>query len=94
MWFFNKKKSEVQSLIDEIKNENFDMQSLFSNISNRTNCEALYKHLAKQIHPDKFERRAEKQQKAHNLFSKLQAHRNEYSYMQKLEEEINQFIKD
>lgn len=47
MWFFKKKKSLPQEVIDDIKKEGIDMQALFSNIGNRAKCEQLYKELAK-----------------------------------------------
>lgn len=94
MWFFKKKKALPQEVIDDIKKEDVDMQALFSNIGNRAKCEQLYKELAKKIHPDKFVENEEKSLQAHELFSDLQAHRNEYEYMLVLELKINDFLKN
>lgn len=94
MWFLKKKKTLSQEVIDDIKKEDVDMQALFSNIGNRAKCEQLYKELAKKIHPDKFVENEEKSLKAHELFSDLQAHRNEYEYMLVLELKINDFLKN
>lgn len=49
MWFFKKKKTLSQEVIDDIKKEDVDMQALFSNIGNRAKCEQLYKELAKKF---------------------------------------------
>ena len=70
------------------------MQALFSNIGNRAKCEQLYKKIEKKIHPDKFVENEEKSLKAYELFSDLQAHRNEYEYMLVLELKINEFLKN
>lgn len=93
MWFFKKNKALPHGVIDDIKKEDIDMQALFSNIGNRAKCEQLYKELAKKIHPDKFVENEEKSLQAHELFSDLQAHRNEYEYMLILELKINDFLK-
>lgn len=87
MWFFHKQKID-KSLIDEIKNEEVDMQTLFSNINNRAKVETLYKQLAKQVHPDRYENNPEKQAIAYHLFSQLQNHKSDYDFMLKLKEEI------
>ena len=60
MWFFKKKRTEQDILIDRIKAEQLDMKGLFSNINKRGEVEALYKELSKLSHPDKFEKDPEK----------------------------------
>lgn len=92
MWFFNRKKKLNQSLIDEIKAEKCDMESLFSNINNRSKAEVLYKELAKLIHPDRFMLDPEKLKIATDLFSELQAQRTNYNAMLEIKEKIESLL--
>ena len=84
MWFFKKKRTEQDILIDRIKAEQLDMQGLFSNINKRGEVEALYKELSKLSHPDKFEKDPEKKEIAQKLFTQIQNNRNNYTQLMEL----------
>lgn len=91
MWFFKKKKETEQDiLVKRIKAEQLDMQGLFSNINNRAEVETLYKELCKQCHPDKFEKDAERQEIAKELFDEIQNSRNNYNSLIKLKSIIEE----
>lgn len=84
MWFFKKKRTEQDILIDRIKAEQLDMKGLFSNINKRGEVEALYKELSKLSHPDKFEKDPEKKEIAQKLFTQIQNNRNNYTQLMEL----------
>jgi hypothetical protein len=84
MWFFKKKQTEQDILIERIKAEQLDMQGLFSNINKRGEVEALFKELSKQCHPDKFEKDPEKKEIAQKLFTQIQNNRNNYTQLMEL----------
>ena len=84
MWFFKKKRTEQDILIDRIKAEQLDMKGLFSNINKRGEVEALYKELSKLSHPDKFEKDPEKKEIAQKLFTQIQNTRNNYTQLMEL----------
>ena len=84
MWFFKKKRTEQDILIDRIKAEQLDMKGLFSNINKRGEVEALYKELSKLSHPDKFEKNPEKKEIAQKLFTQIQNNRNNYTQLMEL----------
>lgn len=87
MWFFKKKKDTEQDiLINRIKSEQLDMQSLFSNINKRGEVETLFKELCKIAHPDKFDKDPEKNIIAKELFSQIQNNRNNYNQLMELKE--------
>lgn len=91
MWFFKKKKkreTEQDILIKRIKEEQIDMQGLFSNIGNRADVGDLYKELCKQCHPDRFENDAEKKVVAMELFTCVQNNRTNYSKLIELKTKI------
>lgn len=89
MWFFKKKRETEQDiLIKRIKEEQIDMQGLFSNISNRSDVGELYKELCKQCHPDRFENESEKKAIAIELFTCVQNNRNNYSKLIELKNKI------
>ena len=96
MWFFRKRKDpENDALIEKIKEEQIDMQNIFSNISNRTKIEVLYKELCKLCHPDRFEKDLEKQRLAKELFDRVQSSKTDYNRLLELKDIINeQLIKD
>lgn len=84
MWFFKKKQTEQDILIERIKAEQLDMQGLFSNINKRGEVEALFKELSKLSHPDKFENNPEKKDIAQKLFIQIQNNRNNYTQLMEL----------
>ena len=84
MWFFKKKRTEQDILIDRIKAEQLDMKGLFSNLNKRGEVEALYKELSKLSHPDKFEKDPEKKEIAQKLFTQIQNNRNNYTQLMEL----------
>ena len=84
MWFFKKKQTEQDILIERIKAEQLDMQALFSNINKRGEVEALFKELSKQCHTDKFEKDPEKKEIAQKLFTQIQNNRNNYTQLMEL----------
>lgn len=87
MWFFKKKKETEQNiLIKRIKEEQLDMQRLFSNIGYRAEVETLYKELCKLAHPDKFEKDPLKKEIAKDLFAQIQNNRNNYNQLMELKE--------
>lgn len=91
MWFFKKKKDpEHDALIEKIKEEEIDIQNIFSNISNRAKIEVLYKELCKLCHPDKFEKDLEKQRLAKVLFDKVQNNKTDYNRLLELKAIINE----
>ena len=91
MWFFKKKKDpKHDALIETIKEEQIDMQNIFSNISNRTKIEVLYKELCKVCHPDNFEKDLEKQRLAKVLFDKVQNNKTDYNRLLELKAIINE----
>jgi len=91
MWFFRKwKDPENDALIEKIKEEQIDMQNIFSNISNRTKIEVLYKELCKLCHPDKFEKDLEKQRLAKEIFDRVQSSKTDYNRLLELKEIINE----
>jgi hypothetical protein len=91
MWFFRKRKDpENDALIEKIKEEQIDMQNIFSNISNRTKIEVLYKELCKLCHPDRFEKDLEKQRLAKELFDRLQSSKTDYNRLLELKTIINE----
>lgn len=91
MWFFKKKKDpEYDALIEKIKEEEIDIQNIFSNISNRAKIEVLYKELCKLCHPDKFEKDLEKQRLAKVLFDKVQNNKTDYNRLLELKAIINE----
>ena len=91
MWFFKKKKDlDHDVFIEKMKEEQIDMQNIFSNISNRTKIEVLYKELCKLCHPDKFEKDLEKQRLAKELFDRVQGSKTDYNRLLELKEIINE----
>ena len=88
MWFFKKKRTEQDILIDRIKAEQLDMKGLFSNINKRGEVEALYKELSKLSHPDKFEKDPEKKEIAQKLFTQIQINRNNYTQLFELKANV------
>ena len=91
MWFFKKKKDpKHDALIETIKEEQIDMQNIFSNISNRTKIEVLYKELCKLCHPDNFEKDLEKQRLAKELFDRVQSNKTDYNRLLELKAIINE----
>ena len=96
MWFFKKKKDlDHDAFIEKMKEEQIDMQNIFSNISNRTKIEVLYKELCKLCHPDNFEKDLEKQRLAKELFDRVQSSKTDYNRLLELKDIINeQLIKD
>jgi hypothetical protein len=88
MWFFKKKRTEQDILIDRIKAEQLDMKGLFSNINKRGEVEALYKELSKLSHPDKFEKDPEKKEIAQKLFTQIQNNRNNYTQLLELKANV------
>ena len=91
MWFFKKKKDpKHNALIETIKEEQIDMQNIFSNISNRTKIEVLYKELCKLCHPDNFEKDLEKQRLAKELFDRVQSNKTDYNRLLELKTIINE----
>ena len=89
MWFFKKKKDTLQEeLINKIKEENLDMEGLFSNINNRSKIESLYKELCKLCHPDLYEKDPDKREMAQELFTKVQRSKNDYNSLIELKNEI------
>ncbi len=91
MWFFKKKKDpKHDALIETIKEEQIDMQNIFSNISNRTKIEVLYKELCKLCHPDNFEKDLEKQRLAKELFDRVQSNKTDYNRLLELKTIINE----
>lgn len=96
MWFFRKRKDpKHDALIEKIKEEQIDMQNIFSNISNRAKIEDLYKELCKLCHPDRFEKELEKQRLAKELFDRVQSSKTDYNRLLELKDIINeQLIKD
>lgn len=88
MWFFKKKRTEQDILIDRIKAEQLDMKGLFSNINKRGEVEALYKELSKLSHPDKFEKDPEKKEIAQKLFIQIQSNRNNYTQLLELKANV------
>ena len=91
MWFFKKKKDpEHDALIEKIKEEEIDIQNIFSNISNRAKIEVLYKELCKLCHPDNFEKDLEKQRLAKELFDRVQSNKTDYNRLLELKTIINE----
>ena len=91
MWFFKKKKDpRHEALIEKIKEEEIDIQNIFSNISNRAKIEVLYKELCKLCHPDNFEKDLEKQRLAKVLFDKVQNNKTDYNRLLELKALINE----
>lgn len=91
MWFFKKKKDlDHDAFIEKMKEEQIDMQNIFSNISNRTKIEVLYKELCKLCHPDKFEKDLEKQRLAKEIFDRVQSSKTDYNRLLELKEIINE----
>ena len=88
MWFFKKKQTEQDILIERIKAEQFDMQGLFSNINKRGEVEELFKELSKLSHPDKFEKDPEKKEIAQKLFTQIQNNRNNYTQLMELKNNV------
>lgn len=88
MWFFKKKRTEQDILLDRIKAEQLDMKGLFSNINKRGEVEALYKELSKLSHPDKFEKDPEKKEIAQKLFTQIQNNRNNYTQLLELKANV------
>ena len=94
MWFFKKKRTEQDILIDRIKAEQLDMKGLFSNINKRGEVEALYKELSKLSHPDKFEKDPEKKEIAQKLFTQIQNNRNNYTQLLELKANVVKLLND
>lgn len=91
MWFFRKKKDpKHDDLIEKMKEEQVDLQNIFSNISNRTKIEYLYKELCKLCHPDKFEKDLKKKRLAKELFDRVQSSKTDYNRLLELKEIINE----
>ena len=88
MWFFKKKQTEQDILIERIKAEQVDMQGLFSNINKRGEVEELFKELSKLSHPDKFEKDPEKKEIAQKLFTQIQNNRNNYTQLMELKNNV------
>ena len=89
MWFFKKKKQTDQDiLIKRIKEEQIDLQGIFSDINKRGEVESLYKELCKLSHPDKFEKDPEKKEIAKEIFAQIQKNRNNYTRLKELKQSV------
>jgi hypothetical protein len=89
MWFFKKKKQTDQDiLIKRIKEEQIDLQGIFSDINKRGEVESLYKELCKLSHPDKFEKDPEKKEIAKDLFAQILNNRNNYTRLIELKRSV------
>ena len=83
-WPFKKHPSEKDVLIEKIKKEPLEFESLFNNISNRAQIETLYKELCMLSHPDRFANDPEKQEAAERLFKEIQLNRYNYTGLLKI----------
>ena len=87
MWPF-RKKTVSDALIDEIKSEPLKMGNLMGSIKNMNQLESLSKELSATIHPDRFVGDVRMQEKAKELFQKVQASRYNYDALMVLKQEI------
>lgn len=89
MRFFKKKgKTDQDILIERIKEEQIDLQRIFSDINKRGEVETLFKELSKLSHPDKFEINPEKKEIAKELFAQIQNNRNNYTRLVELKQSV------
>lgn len=91
-WPFKKHPSEKDVLIEKIKQEPLEFESLFNNISNRGRIESLYKELCLLAHPDRFATDPEKQETAERLFKEIQLNRYDYAGLLRIKEAIEMLM--
>ena len=90
MWFFKKKKSDIEKVSERIKKDAPDFGGLFTNINSRKEADILYHKLASKVHPDQFVPLGDenKVKRATELFAELQSIRTDFRKMQEFEKKI------
>ena len=93
MWHFKKDKQPIDNqYIKALKKERLDLDSLFTNINNRSKMSILYKELSKLWHPDLYENDPQKKELAQMLFVRVQNSKSNYNSLLQLKEEIECYL--
>ena len=79
-------------MIERIKKEPLEFESLFDSLSNRANIESLYRELCLVLHPDRIITDLEKKKIAESLFKELQANRFNYDGLLRIKESIKDLL--